>query len=301
MTKVRLILAAIGLICAEMTLVTIAQRYVTEDNPPVEECGVRNQSDRWPFHVGLYRGPVLGNESFYFCGGTIVSGSHVVVSAHCVAPYAIELLSVRYGVSDLAEPEQTERCRVEQLIVHPDYKAPDFSNDVALLQLRDPIPIGALAQPVCLWPADTTDTAKMEDLAGTRGTAIGWGIGPRNFYAIELQNATTEILRQARCMEVFTKKLFERNEFFCAVTPVCSGSGGSGFYVLVAGRYYLRGITTFGIEAKGAYKCGVNTLTGLLSMAKYTAWIQQQIALYESPNRTTLATEDRNQQANRTV
>uniref|UniRef100_A0A182QRG3 Peptidase S1 domain-containing protein n=1 Tax=Anopheles farauti TaxID=69004 RepID=A0A182QRG3_9DIPT len=276
MASVRLLVTAtrICLILTQMAHAIVP--HSVQDKPDVEECGVRNQSNLWPFHVGLYRAE--RNESFYFCGGTIVSGWHVIVSAHCVTPYRLEQLSVRYGVSDLSTVDHTDRCRVGQLIVHPDYRAPDFSNDLALLLLLDPIPIGPLAQPVCLWPTKSDNmTSTGGDLAGTRGISVGWGVGPRNFYTIVLQRATTEILRQNLCLDVFSGILFEKNDFFCAVTPVCSGSGGSGFYVQIGERYYLRGITTFGIEAKGRYQCGINTLTGLLNMARYTEWIKQQI------------------------
>ncbi|XP_050072794.1 chymotrypsin-like protease CTRL-1 [Anopheles maculipalpis] len=265
----------------------------------VRECGVRNTSTGWPFHVGLYRRE--NNESFYFCGGTIVTTRHVIGSAHCVKPYGSEVISVRYGVTDLTHQDAANYCRVDSLIIHPNYRAPDFNDDIALLKLQDAIPFGTLARPICLWPEETAQDGE-EDLEGTPGTSVGWGIGVHNVYTSVLQSAITVVQRRSRCMEIFASKLFEHNEFFCAVTPVCSGSGGSGFYVERENRFYLRGMTTFGIAPKGYYQCGVNTMTGLLNVAKYTGWIRQVTDKFElrhsSPKTSEISdgeSENRNQ------
>ncbi|XP_058122989.1 prostasin-like [Anopheles ziemanni] len=264
---------------------------VTELLERAVECGKRNQTTMWPFHVGLYR--AVGEESLYFCGGTIVSRWHVVGSAHCVQPHTPEVLSVRYGTYDLAQPEEVARCRVAKIIVHPGYSGPDFQNDLALLELRDPLPLGPLAQPVCLLPAGVDPV--LQDPEGTRGISVGWGVGPQNIYTRVLLVSDLEVYPQSKCKELFAAKFFDGNEFFCAVSPVCSGSGGSGFYVQVDGRYYLRGMTTFGVAPKGKYVCGMNTLTGLINMEQYTDWLQQRIAehrptpvspLTTAPNRT---------------
>ncbi|KFB48294.1 AGAP005793-PA-like protein [Anopheles sinensis] len=299
-----------------LAIITVVQSVLAVTKLPESavECGKRNQSTMWPFHVGLYR--AVGGESLYFCGGTIVSRWHVVGAAHCVQPHTPEVLSVRYGTYDLAQPEEVARCGVSKIIVHPGYWAPDFHNDLALLELRDPLPLGPLAQPVCLLPAGVDPV--LHDPEGTRGISVGWGVGPQNIYTRVLLVSDLEVYPQSKCKELFAAKFFDDNEFFCAgkdglrgctaemnfqimmhvtvsVTPVCSGSGGSGFYVQVDGRYYLRGMTTFGIAAKGKYVCGLNTLTGLINMEQYTDWLQQRIAehrptpvppLFTTPNST---------------
>ncbi|XP_053664029.1 ovochymase-2-like [Anopheles marshallii] len=279
----------------------VPQRAIEGTSQGDVECGMRNASVGWPFHVGLYR--TENNNSLYFCGGTIVTSWLVIGSAHCVKPYRSEILAVQYGVNDLTQKESTNRCRVESIIIHPDYRAPDFSDDIALLQLQDAIPIGTLARPICLWPEPTAQESGSEggeDLEGTRGTSVGWGIGAHNVYASVLQSAMTVVLRQSRCMEVFTEKLFQHSDFFCAVTPVCSGSGGSGFYVERKDRFYLRGMTTFGIAPKGYYQCGVNTLTGLLNVAKYTGWIRDRMQALESQHQQVESTMSTDTSENRT-
>ncbi|XP_053674464.1 tryptase-like [Anopheles nili] len=252
--------------------------------PIRQECGVRNRSTDWPFHVGLYRSN--GNASLYFCGGTIVSQWHVIGSAHCVQPYPREQLSVRYGVCDLTASEQTDRSRIDRVFIHPGYRAPDFTDDIALLQLMDPMPLGLTTQPICLWPAEKAekDSDRMQIVEGSHGFSVGWGIGSDNVYTSLLQSAFVEVQPQSRCIETLGGKLFEMGAFFCATTPVCSGSGGSGFYVELEGQFYLGGITTFGTPPKGQYQCGVNTLTGLLATAKYTTWLKQHIEAFDAPS-----------------
>ncbi|XP_050093950.1 venom prothrombin activator vestarin-D2-like [Anopheles aquasalis] len=246
------------------------------------ECGVTgNQtgSKLWPFHVGLYR--TVDGETLYFCGATIVSRWFVVGSAHCVLNYPPQMLSVRYGTYDLTQPEQGGRIGVSRVLLHPEYRAQDFSHDIALLELMTMLPYGETVQPACLWRAIPGTGADQDHLEGTLGTTVGWGIGPHNLYTYVLQILEVSASTKRKCIESFDERLFTGDQFFCAVTPVCKGSGGSGFYVKQGDRYFLRGITTFGLAAKGKYLCGVNTLTSLLNVAHYTDWIQQQLQLQQ--------------------
>uniref|UniRef100_A0A182FD92 Uncharacterized protein n=1 Tax=Anopheles albimanus TaxID=7167 RepID=A0A182FD92_ANOAL len=243
------------------------------------ECGVAGHQAEpmlWPFHVGLYR--TVDGESLYFCGATIVSRWFVLGSAHCVLHYPAQLLAVRYGTYNLTQLEQGGRIGVSRVLIHPAYRAQDFSHDIALLQLIAPLPYGDTVQPACFWPAIPETGVVPDQLEGTLGTTVGWGIGPHNLYTYVLQILEVRVSSKPRCIESFEERLFKDDQFFCAVTPVCKGSGGSGFYVKLGNRYYLRGITTFGIAAKDKYQCGINTLTSLLNVAHYTDWIQQQLA-----------------------
>ncbi|XP_049542646.1 ovochymase-2-like [Anopheles darlingi] len=265
----------------------------TNPSPPAaDECGVVAAADghqsqhpkQWPFHVGLYRIVAGSGDSLYFCGATIVSRWFVVGSAHCVLNYAPEMLSVRYATYDLTQPEQGGKVGVSRVLLHPEYRAQNFSHDIALLELSSGLTFDeTTVRPACLWPTVPGETVSVGDqLEGTVGTSVGWGIGPHNLYTYVLLILEVSASTKRKCIESFDERLFTGDQFFCAVTPVCKGSGGSGFYVKVGDRYYLRGITTFGIAAKGKYQCGVNTLTSLLNVAHYTDWIQQQLADHHS-------------------
>ncbi len=73
----------------------------------------------------------------YLCGGSIISSWWIITAAHCL--YQMEDLPVIvyagsnefwYGSQDLI---------VSQAIIHPDYNDTTYVNDIALLELSDPL------------------------------------------------------------------------------------------------------------------------------------------------------------------
>ena len=55
------------------------------------------------------------------------------------------------------------------MVVHKDYKAPTFENDIAILELEDPIERQPHVVPICM-PQDDT-----QKFLGKMGIVTGWG------------------------------------------------------------------------------------------------------------------------------
>lgn len=87
-----------------------------------------------------------GQDRWFFCGATIITDRWLVTAAHCIEGAAE--IEVRSGchLSNQCEMVQTA-CR---WIIHPDYYAPVFRNDIALIQLGRPLRFGFKIQPACL-------------------------------------------------------------------------------------------------------------------------------------------------------
>ena len=81
-------------------------------------------------------------------------------------------LLVELGEHDLSGPSEhmaTMRRKVKRVVVHKDYKAPTFENDIAILELENKIERKPHIVPICL--PETLD----EVFEGRTGIVTGWG------------------------------------------------------------------------------------------------------------------------------
>lgn len=75
----------------------------------------------------------------YICGGSILDESHIVTAGHCfvkdtlIENYAIVVndSSGAYGLHNLR--------KIKSFTVHPDYDDDRLFNDIAIIELQDPI------------------------------------------------------------------------------------------------------------------------------------------------------------------
>jgi hypothetical protein len=59
--------------------------------------------------------------------------------------------------------------KVKRVVIHKDYKAPTFENDLAILELEEPIERQPHVVPICM-PRDDAG-----DFLGNIGVVSGWG------------------------------------------------------------------------------------------------------------------------------
>ena len=66
------------------------------------------------------------------------------------------------------------RVQVKRVVIHKDYKAPTFENDIAILELESPIERQPHVVPICM-PGTDTGTGGEEGFLGRMGIVTGWG------------------------------------------------------------------------------------------------------------------------------
>lgn len=168
----------------------------------------------------------------------------------------------------------TKEMKVKRVVVHKDYQAPTFENDIAILELENPIERQPHVVPICM-PRDNN-----EKFLDAVGIVTGWGRleyggGVPNI----LHQVSVPVIDNDSCQDMFVTsghKKTIRESFLCAgyaegKKDSCEGdSGGPLMYQGEDGRWLLMGTVSHGI------KCAYPNLPGVyMRMTFYKPWIER--------------------------
>jgi secreted trypsin-like serine protease len=91
-------------------------------------------SQTWKWAASLRR----SSSNSHFCGGSIISDSHILTAAHCTIGFSSPtLLRVYVGSIDLDFTAQVRD--VSKIYNHPSYSSLSYLNDISILKLSSPI------------------------------------------------------------------------------------------------------------------------------------------------------------------
>ncbi|XP_065336795.1 CUB and peptidase domain-containing protein 2-like [Cloeon dipterum] len=235
----------------------------------------------FPWHVFIEKEQVKE----YICGGTLISPTAVLTAAHCIYGSEAEEFRVSIGLYDKRERTaySVQTRKLSSLIVHPKYNPPEFYSDVGIMILNEKINITDQVRPICLWNEDSN----LARVAGTEAVAVGFGLDDNYARPDELQEVRLPIRDHKECYlsnRKFFGKYLVPGDNFCAGymngITTCNGDSGGSLSVEKDGRWFIRGIVSFGkskkvISEEGEERslCDVNQYTLFADVASYVDWI----------------------------
>uniref|UniRef100_A0A5S6Q342 Peptidase S1 domain-containing protein n=1 Tax=Trichuris muris TaxID=70415 RepID=A0A5S6Q342_TRIMR len=206
---------------------------------------------------------------FGYCGGSLIqftpgnSTDLVLTAAHCLQNngtyYDTSKISVIVGAHNLANlNERTRRTIQVKTYLHHDFDPLTNDNDIALIQLKEPVMHSNETIPVCLPKEhDRLPTDKKVELS--------------QCYSAK---STLKILLEGYCHSQINQE-----HMFCGGTvkggkDSCQGDSGGPFVCEVDGRYVQYGVVSFGIG------CARTELPGVYAkVSAYVSWLQQNSKL----------------------
>jgi secreted trypsin-like serine protease len=189
---------------------------VVAPSPPASAVVGGRPADpgEWPWQVALL---YLGQQ---FCGGTLVSPSHVLTAAHCTDQFEAGDIEVLAGTVDLASGG--ERRAVATIAEHEQWDDYNLRFDIALIELAAPFELGDT-----IGLASLATDAQVEELAGVGSPLVVTGFGATGELELGspvLLEGEIEAVDDTQCLDVY-------REFGMAVyaeTQICAADPAGG-------------------------------------------------------------------------
>lgn len=157
--------------------------------------------------------------------------------------------------------------------IHKDWvwNANGYDDDIAVLELRNDVPVSQYIKPACMLTPST-------DLGLKEGVVVGWGAS----------SDATKVYENLP--KAFKVPFIESNDVcyykdnylaaigvgsFCAVqtgaATECLADSGNGLFVRINNRYYLKGVVSTSLNPDG--DCYTENVSVYTDVSKYAAWI----------------------------
>ncbi|XP_030635439.1 coagulation factor X [Chanos chanos] len=224
---------------------------------------------------------LMNEDKIGFCGGTILNEYFILSAAHCMNQS--RYISVVLGDFDTRVKEHHEATyKVDQVLVHRNYVADTYHNDIALIKLKEPIKFSEYIIPACLPEREFAENVLMRQATGM---VSGFGRvregGPQSTI---LQKLTVPYVDRATCIESSSFKI--SNRMFCAGYDVekkdaCQGDSGGPHVTRFKDTWFVTGVVSWGEGCARSGKYGVYT-----QVSKYIKWIESVMAQFLPPNDT---------------
>lgn len=238
------------------------------DPPPSEECDCGNRK-------GTFRSRIVGGtvtdegelpyqvsiqwRGQHVCGGILVDKCWVVTAAHCeITTGSYKVVLGEHILSKKSGNEKT--VEIAKVITHPQYDYQTNRYDLAVIKLKECVEYGDYIQPICL-----PDKIKDNSLTGKELIASGWGSTQSGSQhgSDKLLEVNVKVISNRACKKKggwYQTDVFPEN--ICTLTPgkdACQGDSGGPLAYYYNNKFYLIGVTSWGIGCGGKDSPGVWT------------------------------------------
>ncbi|XP_044258935.1 soluble guanylate cyclase 89Db-like [Tribolium madens] len=244
-------------------------------------CGVSNRQMRvvggnitkvheFPWIAGLGKG------GEFHCGATLITRRHLLTAAHCVNGFAVNEFTVV-----LADHDRDSHDRFSTIIVrgvkgikeHEAFDAFSYNNDIAIIELDEPVDFDAHVQTACL------PVTGNEDYSGKTAVVAGWGrLGEKEKPSRVLRKVTVPVWSKEDCYKSGYGENKISENMFCAGYPegekdACQGDSGGPLHVANSnGDMEIIGVVSWGRGCARPNLPGVYTKIG-----NYLDWVQDAL------------------------
>ncbi|XP_037703811.1 complement C1s subcomponent [Choloepus didactylus] len=228
-------------------------------------------------------------------GGALIDEYWVLTAAHVVEGNPNPIMYVGSTLVRTSLLKNAQMLTAEQVIIHPSWKTlsnrearTNFDNDIALVQLKDPVKMGPNVSPICLPGTSPAYIPSENDL----GLISGWGRTENRDNIYRLQGARIPIASLDKCRGVKPKNPeVNMGAFVFTENMICAGGernvdscgGDSGGALAVQDpskekpKFYVAGLVSWGPE------CGTY---GLYTKVKnYIDWIMKTMQENSTPSK----------------
>ncbi|XP_058984780.1 trypsin zeta-like [Musca domestica] len=226
---------------------------------------------RHPHQVSMRRKSCDDCAFSHTCGGSIYNAKVIVTAAHCVNGRVADNFIIVAGTSTRNGVDGAV-SRVDKIIMHENYNASVYDNDVALMILSHPLPLnGFTMAPI--------ELATEVPSKGSKSTISGWGTTTAGGFASnQLLAVDVPIVENNRCDAAYAVTYGPgriTDAMLCAGVEGTGGKdacqGDSGGPLLVNGK--LTGIVSWGRS------CALADYPGVYASVPYLRdWILENVA-----------------------
>ncbi|XP_066175663.1 acrosin-like [Sylvia atricapilla] len=237
-------------------------------------------SGTWPGVVSIQA--ALENGTWHMCSGALIHPQWVVTVAQCFRGAGdISIYEVLIGATDLSQPgPKAELRHIQRLLKHQSYVAATARNNIALVQLDQPVECSDYIQLGCV-PDSSLAVAELKTcyIAGWRASPES-APGPR----LVLQEAKVRLIDVQLCNSSRWYGGAVHPQELCAGYPrggidTCQGDSGGPLICKdhVGDYFWLVGLASWGKGCAGEKRPGVFTST-----QHFRGWIQVQLGVVSS-------------------
>ncbi|EDW79257.1 uncharacterized protein Dwil_GK25573 [Drosophila willistoni] len=225
--------------------------------------GHRSEVTNHPYMVNIRR---KGN---FECGGSLITPYCVLTAAHCLKQGDPSDFVVRGGVSYLNDMRNPRLVR--RILLPSTYNRSSLDDDVALLQLQQPL-LSPIAKPIRL--------ALRSPRPGTILRVSGWGLTDERSKVLpnQLHTVQVRVMAHSQCRDLYYGYRNITASMYCASVPgykdACAADSG-GPAVNPSGQ--LAGIVSWGKANQCAREQSPGVYTDIVYMYD---WIRDNMQIY---------------------